>query len=279
MSLDDEPSRNLELIHLLQQAGFAYGTRSAVNLQLLFEHFSVEALLKVTLAALHTASPDMALNGFERLASLVDRDHLMPVLNNRKRLNQFMVLCGASPFLTNLIFKEPTFFSRLLNDNELESSRSRVELLTTLRRNIPDAVDIAGLMKALRGFKRFEMLRIAARDLNGLAALEEVTRELSDLASATLQVAYETCHRLLVQEYGMPLKHTPEGSRQALMTILGMGKFGGRELNFSSDIDIIYFYETTKGKRPALMMAGVDAKGYSLCMHSLTSWQSRSPRL
>jgi len=253
MSLDDEPSRNLELIHLLQQAGFAYGTRSAVNLQLLFEHFSVEALLKVTLAALHTASPDMALNGFERLASLVDRDHLMPVLNNRKRLNQFMVLCGASPFLTNLIFKEPTFFSRLLNDNELESSRSRVELLTTLRRNIPDAVDIAGLMKALRGFKRFEMLRIAARDLNGLAALEEVTRELSDLASATLQVAYETCHRLLVQEYGMPLKHTPEGSRQALMTILGMGKFGGRELNFSSDIDIIYFYETDKGET-----AGID---------------------
>jgi Glutamine synthetase adenylyltransferase len=195
----------------------------------------------------------MALNGFERLAGILDRSHLDTVLASRKRLGQCMFLCGASPFLTNLIFKEPVFFSRLFADNELEQSRTRAELLAALRRNTPDNEGLPGLMKVLRSFKRFEILRIAARDLNGLAPLEEVTRELSDLASATLQVAYETCHRLLVQEYGIPLKETSDGLRPTVMTILGMGKFGGRELNFSSDIDIIFFYETDKGET-----AGID---------------------
>ncbi len=248
MAIDDEQARTRELICLLEQSGFSYGSRSATNLLLMADRFSVETLLKLSLAALHTPSPDMALNGFERLAAVVDHDHLQSVIENRRRLNQFMVICGSSPFLTNLIFKEPLFFSRLFADYELEQSRTRNELLSALRRNTPDGTDLTGLMKALRCFKRFEILRIAARDLNGLAPLEEVTRELSDLASATLQVAYETCHRLLVQEYGLPLKQTPDGPRTALMTILGMGKFGGRELNFSSDIDIIYFYETDTGE-------------------------------
>ncbi len=253
MALEDEPSRDQELTRLLEQSGFAYGARSATNLLLMTGLFPVETLLKIALAALHTPSPDMALNGFERLVGILDRSHLMAVIANRRRLGQCMFLCGASPFLTNLIFKEPVFFSRLFADNELEQSRTRAELLAALRRNTPDTTDLAGLMKVLRCFKRFEILRIAARDLNGLAPLEEVTRELSDLASATLQVAYETCHHLLVQEYGKPLKQTDDGPRTAVMTILGMGKFGGRELNFSSDIDIIYFYETDKGET-----AGID---------------------
>ncbi len=247
ISIEDESSRTQELVHLLEQSGFGYGTRSTTNLLLLASHFSSATLLKIVLAALHTPSPDMSLNGFERLASIVNQEHLAAVISNRRRLGQFMFLCGASPFLTNLIFKEPVFFSRLFVNNELEQPRRRAELLSALRGMIPDKVDFAGLMKALRCFKRFEILRIATRDLNGLAPLEEVTRELSDLASATLQVAYETCLNLMISEYGTPLKDSPDGPRTAMMTILGMGKFGGRELNFSSDIDIIFFYETDKG--------------------------------
>lgn len=248
MAIDNEQARILELSRLLEQSGFTYGTRSATNLLLLSDRLSVEALLKVSLGALHTASPDMALNGFERLAGVINQQHLEALLSNRRRLGQFLVICGASPFLTNLIFREPLFFSRLFAEGALEQSRSRSELLDALRASMPQSPDLQGLMKTLRCFKRFEILRIAARDLNGLAPLEEVTRELSDLASATLQVAYETCHDLLVQEYGTPLKQTPDGPRPAAMTILGMGKFGGRELNFSSDIDIIFFYETDKGE-------------------------------
>ncbi|WP_305733523.1 bifunctional [glutamate--ammonia ligase]-adenylyl-L-tyrosine phosphorylase/[glutamate--ammonia-ligase] adenylyltransferase [Trichlorobacter ammonificans] len=249
MALEDEPSRHQGLVQLLESSGFAYGSRSATNL-LLLDGFSIETLLKITLAALHTPSPDMALNGFERLAGVVERSQLVAVVAHRRRLTQFMMLCGSSPFLTNLIYREPRFFTRLFVGNELEQSRSRSELLGSLRRDLPEQADMALLMKTLRCFKRFEILRIAARDLNGLASLEEVTRELSDLASATLQVALETSQSLLVCEHGLPL--TTEG-RQAAMTVIGMGKLGGRELNFSSDIDIIYFYETDQGET-----AGID---------------------
>lgn len=248
MAIDDEQSRLQELGILLEQSGFSYGTRSATNLLLLSDRLSAETLLKLSLAALHTASPDMALNGFERLAGVIGQNGLLSLLTNRRRLGQCMVLCGASPFLTNLIFWEPSFFTRLFINHELEQSRTRQELLERLLESIPASIDLPGLMKKLRIFKRFEILRIAARDLNGLAPLEEVTRELSDLAAVTLQAAYETCHRLLSQEYGQPMKETLDGLRPTDMTILGMGKFGGRELNFSSDIDIIYFYETDKGE-------------------------------
>jgi glutamate-ammonia-ligase adenylyltransferase len=81
-----------------------------------------------------------------------------------------------------------------------------------------------------------------------MATLEEVTGELSSLAAASLQVAYEQCRRILIKDYGLPLMETTGNPREAEMTILGMGKFGGRELNFSSDIDIIYFYETDRGE-------------------------------
>lgn len=248
LALEDEPSREQGLADLLEASGFAYGARSATNLLLLQSHFSVETLLKISLAALHAPSPDMALNGFERLAGVVAPETLAAVVKNRKRLGQVMLLCGSSPFLINLIYKAPCLFGRLFLEQELDQSRSHDEQLTVLRQFLPDDADLAGLMKTLRCFKRAEILRIAARDLCGLASLEEVTRELSDLAAVSLQVAYETCHRLLMREYGTPLMTTESGSRTAEMTIIGMGKFGGQELNFSSDIDIIYFYESDRGE-------------------------------
>ena len=248
MALEDEPSREQGLVKLLESAGFTYGARSATNLLLLTGIFSVETLLKLSLAALHTPSPDMALNGFERLANVVDRQHLLSLFTNRRRLAQFINICGSSPFLTNLIFRQPSFFTRLFVDNELEQTRTRQELTAELTGQLPLDCDHPLLMKRLRQFKRFEILRIAARDINGLSPLEEVTKELSDLASATLHAAYETCFRILERDYGTPLKKDPDSGQAVTMTVLGMGKFGGRELNFSSDIDIIFFYETDEGE-------------------------------
>ena len=248
LALEDEPSRDQALADLLSASGFAYGARSATNLVLLLERFSVEQLLKISLAALHSPAPDLALNGFERLAGVVAAEPLQALIGNRKRLGQVLFICGASPFLTNLIYKTPALLERLFIDQELDRHRSLAEQLTALRHTLPADADLPGLMKALRCFKRGEILRIAARDLCGLASLEEVTAELSDLAAVSLQVAYETCYRLLVKEYGAPLLEGDDVRREAAMTVIGMGKFGGRELNFSSDIDIIYFYESDKGE-------------------------------
>jgi [glutamine synthetase] adenylyltransferase / [glutamine synthetase]-adenylyl-L-tyrosine phosphorylase len=91
-------------------------------------------------------------------------------------------------------------------------------------------------------------VRIGSRDL-GSGPLEEVTGELSALAAVSLQRAYEVCERLLRSDGGHPFSTRQSGSLSPKpeFTIFGMGKFGGRELNFSSDIDLIYFYSSEKG--------------------------------
>ncbi|MDH3999596.1 MAG: bifunctional [glutamate--ammonia ligase]-adenylyl-L-tyrosine phosphorylase/[glutamate--ammonia-ligase] adenylyltransferase, partial [Desulfuromonadales bacterium] len=113
-----------------------------------------------------------------------------------------------------------------------------------------DDADTESLHRGLRRFKAQEMLRIGGRDLCGMAELEEVTDELSSLAAATLQRAYEVCSVQLQAGYGEPLLDVEEGAPKLLaeFTIFGMGKFGGCELNFSSDVDLIYFYSSDRGQ-------------------------------
>lgn len=249
-ALTDEPAaeKDRQLGTFLENHGFAYGARSATNLRLLADVLPPDTLKSVTIAALATALPDMALNGLERISTVVPREELLAVCNKKQSLNQLITICGASPFLTNIIGRDPVFFHQLFNERQINLRRSEAETLAALRALAGETDDYPAIFKILRRFKFAEILRIAARDLNGLASLEEVTGELSSLAAASLQIAYEVARRRLVIEHGVPLMQTPQGEREADLTVIGMGKFGGRELNFSSDIDIIYFYSSDQGE-------------------------------
>jgi glutamate-ammonia-ligase adenylyltransferase len=96
-----------------------------------------------------------------------------------------------------------------------------------------------GLDAGLRRFRNREMLRIIWRDLCGLATLGETFAGLTALAETCLQVALETHQRELEEKHGTP--RGADGSPQRLF-VIGLGKFGGGELNLSSDIDIIFCY-------------------------------------
>jgi glutamate-ammonia-ligase adenylyltransferase len=95
-------------------------------------------------------------------------------------------------------------------------------------------------MESLRLFRKRHTARIAWRDIAGWADLDETLRDLSALADACIEFACRRMYDALVLRYGTP---RGEASRepQALL-ILGMGKLGGRELNFSSDIDLVLLY-------------------------------------
>lgn len=95
-------------------------------------------------------------------------------------------------------------------------------------------------MERLRRFRRRHMVRIAWRDIAGWADLDETLHDLSTLADVCVQFAYNLCYGLLTARYGVP-RGERSGAAQPLM-ILGMGKLGGRELNFSSDIDLVLLY-------------------------------------
>ncbi len=242
---DLEGDNERALVELMSELGFTYPPRSATNIRLLSEQFPIETLTKIAVSALDCAMPDMALNNLERISSALADSSLAKICDREDRLCQLLALLGSSPFLTNIICRDPASFEMLFGRSEIDLVRSEAEMLDLLRAELPPDIDFHGLFHFLRRSKYREMLRIATRDLSGLANLEEVTAELSSLAAATLQIACEVTRTILVAEHGVPI--LSDTGEEAELTILGMGKFGGRELNFSSDIDLIYFYSSDQG--------------------------------
>ena len=139
----------------------------------------------------------------------------------------------CSPFFAQLLQRHPDWFA------ELESSG---RLTTT---SPPDAsalgkrIDSAGLDAALRQFRNIEMMRIIWRDLNRQCELEETLTDLSELADVCLQAATRVHTQAMQDGHGHP--RNADGDLQELV-ILGLGKLGGRELNLSSDVDIIFCF-------------------------------------
>ncbi|WP_319522018.1 bifunctional [glutamate--ammonia ligase]-adenylyl-L-tyrosine phosphorylase/[glutamate--ammonia-ligase] adenylyltransferase [uncultured Desulfosarcina sp.] len=110
---------------------------------------------------------------------------------------------------------------------------------------------LATLKPALRTFRRREMVRIAVRDLTGLSDLDETMADLSALARAAIDGALDLLYAVHCAEEGVP--QNSQGARQRLV-VLGMGKLGAGELNFSSDVDLIFTFpsggQTEGGKAP-----------------------------
>jgi [glutamine synthetase] adenylyltransferase / [glutamine synthetase]-adenylyl-L-tyrosine phosphorylase len=100
------------------------------------------------------------------------------------------------------------------------------------------AADEAALKRTLRRLRQEVMLRVLLRDLSGRAPLAEVVASMSDLAEVSLRYALEHLSVWLQAQHGTPMSN---GKRQELI-VVGMGKLGGRELNVSSDVDLIFVY-------------------------------------
>jgi len=243
------------LKRLAGELGFAEADKTATNLELLFEQTGDGELLgALCRAAGQSADPDQALNNLERLFGIVPRELLLTTLKTPAERRQLLTVLGGSGFLTAILCRRAEYFEDLFGARSLDQRLDGAAMLAQLREKIPDAADYAALQAGLRRFKARQILRIGSRDLCGLADLTEVTGELANLASSCLQRAYEICDRRLRDEYGTPLLQAPPGScpLEPDFTILGMGKLGGRELNFSSDIDLIYFYTSERGTTAGL---------------------------
>jgi glutamate-ammonia-ligase adenylyltransferase len=113
------------------------------------------------------------------------------------------------------------------------------------------SVDEMTLKKNLRLWRREQMVRIAVRDLMGWADLDETLRDISDLADALVSAALDWWYARLCDKFGTPIGE--ESGEPQQLIVLGMGKLGGQELNFSSDIDLIFVYAEngqTNAERP-----------------------------
>ena len=103
----------------------------------------------------------------------------------------------------------------------------------------PASLDEPAFMDGLRRWRRAELARIAWRDLAGWASLPETLLDLSHAADAAIRAAHDFAWRALVERHGAPRAGDPEAQR---LIVIAMGKLGGQELNFSSDVDLIFLF-------------------------------------
>jgi glutamate-ammonia-ligase adenylyltransferase len=140
---------------------------------------------------------------------------------------------AASDFAAQACAQQPDVLRALLASGDLARAYAGGELATRVNRALEGARDETDLKVCLRQVRRREMLRIAYRDLAGWANLGEVMATLSELADSCIDQALASLARWL---------NAPPG-----FVVLGMGKLGGRELNFSSDVDLIFAYADDVG--------------------------------
>jgi glutamate-ammonia-ligase adenylyltransferase len=205
-----------------------------------------------------TGDPDMALNHFERfISSLRDVPAFMSLCRSRPAaIPTLMIILGASRFLSTHLFTTAEENSVRISDPDyLAHPAGKDALSERLAAGLRNTQDEMEFFRALRLFRKHEMLRIALRDLLGMGDLQEIVGELSDLAEVSLQAAYGRVLAELEARYGSPMITKEDGSLlPAGFAVIAMGKLGGQELNFSSDVDLMYVYTgdgETQGVRTA----------------------------
>lgn len=224
----------------------AFGFRDAAaadeHLQAMADELPVReamgGIAELLLEALQRApDPDAALVGFSRyVATRHPRAMFLRYLGDDPRALGLLVdVLGTSPFLTEILIRNPEYFHWLVS--QIDRSPPDAGDLIEEAEALIDRIEVSdGHIDALKRFKRREMLRIAARDILGLETLQSVTRQISDLADVVTGQALRIAERSLLET--ARLERLP-----GRFAVIAMGKLGGRELNYSSDIDLIYVYE------------------------------------
>ncbi len=205
----------------------------------------------------HTAqsyNPDLALSNLERFAEkILDKDHLYSLLSGDENLLQaLLVLFSGSQILSDTLLYHPFHFDWLRQPETLNTSKSKDVLFRDYHEMAGIDVLTDKTPSLLRKFKKREYIRIGLRDLLGYAEMKETVVDLANLADVCLHVAIEYCETQLEKRFGTPFyKDADDKERKCEFAILGMGKLGGQELNFSSDIDLIYIYSSSRGETRA----------------------------
>src|SRR4026207_89433 len=202
-----------------------------------------------------TADPDQALNHWERwLASGVSRSAVLEYLRSAPRmLDLGSAIFGNSDSLAFTLVRDPLLLYWLAQENVLSTAPTRGGMERTIRQSLESVTATELKLDALRRFRRREMLRIGVRDLLRLADMVETTASLSDLASVLIDAAYRIVDYDLRSRHGIPMHQNRQGRWvETGFTVIAMGKLGGHELNYSSDVDVLYVCESHEGEtRPA----------------------------
>ena len=224
-------------------------------------HFLASIAPRLLHAVAETPDPDEALTQLERVsASLGAKAVLWELFSqNPPILKLYVELCAGSPYLSGLLINNPGMIDELLDSLVLDQPRSAQELRAELAELCRGASDPAPI---LHSFQDKEFLRIGVGDLLGKADVRSTTAALSDVADTVLNQVAELVEPSVREKLGNPKREARnpklETGRETLSdfafrasdfslcryVLLGLGKLGGREISYHSDLDLLLIYES-----------------------------------
>ncbi|HVE84225.1 MAG TPA: bifunctional [glutamate--ammonia ligase]-adenylyl-L-tyrosine phosphorylase/[glutamate--ammonia-ligase] adenylyltransferase, partial [Myxococcales bacterium] len=249
-----------ERIAALEKRGFADPDRALAALERLSRapespfavgHGSLHGL-KLLAEVARTADPDQALQHFSDFVARLSspQSYLALLSSHPSAARRLLNLFGQSDYLSRFLLRHPELLDSLVQPSEeafKPAERLRQELAARAHRH----QDAEGRLGALRRYKNEEVLRIGLCDIQDELTVPQVAAQLSALADGALEEALILAEAEVRDRYGDP---AGPGGRDRLV-VLGMGKLGGRELGYHSDLDLIFVYsgggqaETSGGAR------------------------------
>lgn len=161
-------------------------------------------------------------------------------LNECLRYPHYIEIIAAvaanSNYLTDILVRNPEYFYLIINPSVIDAKRDPAGLPTEIGSALDSYKSFAAKVNALRSLKRKEVLKIGIRDILGKATLKETTQELSILARSIAAELFELSYREILKKYEVQ-------NNRRYYCLISLGKLGGGELNYSSDIDLIVFFD------------------------------------
>lgn len=186
-------------------------------------------------------SPEAARRFFEQFAER-NPSHVGKLQKNAGLFSDVLTLASYSPLLAATLIQNPEYVGWLSRKRVETTVRDKEELLESLARfSLTNSQLEPGVLFAR--FRRRELLRIFLRDIRRLGTIAEITEEISNLADAILEHALRLARQEMDNRYGAPFEDDEkERQRPSDISIVSLGKLGSRELNYSSDIDLLFIY-------------------------------------
>lgn len=172
------------------------------------------------------------LHGLEGLSAVLESDPAVAAALER------VLVC--SEYATGVLTRCPELLAALVASGRLHRASATGEYLAELHDAAPAELGEKAFMRALRLYRHRELLRIVIRDLAGWSDTVATLTDLSQLADACISAALDYATALVGQRFGAP--RDAAGATSSLV-VMAMGKLGGGELNFSSDIDLVFLYQ------------------------------------
>jgi [glutamine synthetase] adenylyltransferase / [glutamine synthetase]-adenylyl-L-tyrosine phosphorylase len=206
-------------------------------------HFLAAIAPQLLATIAKTPDPDFTLINLSKVSdSLGGKGVLWELFSfNPPTLHLYVELCSSSQYLSGILTSNPGMLDELLDSLLLDKLPTPEVLSATLEDLCRGAEDID---PALHSFKNAQQLRVGVRDILGKEKIEATTGALSDIAQTCLcQITRDEYARLTAKLGEPTIAEGDDAGRASELIIVAMGKFGGRELNYYSDLDLIFLYE------------------------------------